>query len=189
MSDEAWVFVIDTEQYAGNFERQLTAFSTGNIGGCEVGNAEAGQFADDLGEDAVFENIERRPDDTGCFRPTSIWPTPGWFNHGMGGHFREGDDEAASKHYDEAVTKESNRHPYQSDEANSEHRQRWISKVGNFGNHPAYLSVAIFFGTKPTAEQISIMRERSYAFASSHSITITGFRLLHEVTTRREIDV
>ena len=30
-------FVIDTKQYAGNFEREMCAHITGHIGECEVG--------------------------------------------------------------------------------------------------------------------------------------------------------
>ena len=34
---ERYGFVVDTESYAGNFERELVAYMTGEIGVCEVG--------------------------------------------------------------------------------------------------------------------------------------------------------
>ena len=34
---DCWGFIIDTDQYAGNFERELCAWTTGQIGECEVG--------------------------------------------------------------------------------------------------------------------------------------------------------
>ena len=34
---KSWIFVVDTNQYSGNFERELTAYMKGMIGGCGVG--------------------------------------------------------------------------------------------------------------------------------------------------------
>lgn len=83
MSTTRYALVIDTEQYSGNFERQLCAFTTGQIGGCEVGD----DYARLYDEPEPFENIEQRADeDDGCHRPCSIWPTPGWSNDGKGIH-------------------------------------------------------------------------------------------------------
>lgn len=66
-----FAFVIDTDSYAGNFEREMTAHITGVIGECEVGE----EFID---EDFPFpgvENVEQVSDDNGCYRPTSCWPS------------------------------------------------------------------------------------------------------------------
>ncbi len=67
-----WIFIIDTNQYAGNFERQMCAYCTGHIGECGVGD----EFIDDkiasIFEDSVDCYVI---DDHGCGRPTSIWPT------------------------------------------------------------------------------------------------------------------
>jgi len=58
---------IKTNQYAGNFERELTAFCTGQHGD-----------EDDTGREFVevlpisFDNIENVPDDNGCWRPVSL---------------------------------------------------------------------------------------------------------------------
>lgn len=72
-----FIFIIDTTDYAGNFERELTAYCTGCIGECEVGEAEAAKFFLDTGynddTNPFAEIIANCPDDHGCFRPCSIW--------------------------------------------------------------------------------------------------------------------
>src|ERR1051326_8259449 len=96
--ENGWVFVIDTEQYAGNFERDMCAYITGQIGDCEVGKEYANLFKkQSIVNDDFFDNIQSRADDHGCYRPCSIWETPGWFNNGMGGHFKNDDPDANEK--------------------------------------------------------------------------------------------
>lgn len=74
-----WGVVIVTNLYAGNFERELTAFCTGEIGECEVGDAEAASFQEDFNTEGCDENnpfwdaINHLPDDKGCYRPCSIF--------------------------------------------------------------------------------------------------------------------
>lgn len=85
-----WIFIIKTNAYAGNFEREMCAYMTGMIGGCEVGDEEAKLFYEEMGlyggpwegvsvgycyED--FQNpfagiVTSRPDDHGNLRPASI---------------------------------------------------------------------------------------------------------------------
>lgn len=85
-----FAFIIDTDSYAGNFERELCAYITGHIGDCGVGEVNAARFKDEVGE--PFENVTVEADDHGCCRPVTICPTPGWFNDGMGSHYEEGVD-------------------------------------------------------------------------------------------------
>jgi hypothetical protein len=35
--ENLWLFIVDTDSYAGNFERCMCAYMTGQIGECEVG--------------------------------------------------------------------------------------------------------------------------------------------------------
>ena len=78
-----YLFVIDTDSYAGNFEREMCAFMTGRIGECEVGQRTANEFVDEFGE--KFEDkIYDAPDDHGCCRPATCYPTPGFSNLGGG---------------------------------------------------------------------------------------------------------
>lgn len=82
------LLVIHTDKYAGNFERSLTAYCTGQVGDCGVGEKELGDFADawaihaaEQGYDKDGEEIENPfenwtmnvADDHGCYRPCSIW--------------------------------------------------------------------------------------------------------------------
>jgi hypothetical protein len=69
--------VIDTNEYAGNFEREMTAFCTGQTGECGVGRLKAEDYNDE--ETIDFDGyVTSEPDDHGCYRPCSI------YNHGDG---------------------------------------------------------------------------------------------------------
>lgn len=49
MPNQEWIFVVDTEQYAGNFERGMCAFMTGMLGECGVGSEEARLYYEQTG--------------------------------------------------------------------------------------------------------------------------------------------
>jgi hypothetical protein len=71
-----YIFVIDTDAYAGSFERELTAYVTGEVGECGVGRELADLFRFECPDQHWFEaNTCHRPDDTGCLRPTYIYPS------------------------------------------------------------------------------------------------------------------
>jgi len=192
---EEFIFIVDTEQYSGNFEREMCAYMTGCIGHCGAGGEEQQIFNEEMGIDTEqgeldhpFHFVTGRSDDHGCFRPCTIWPTPGYFNHGMGGHFKEGQEEEAKKHYENECDKEIAK-PH-SDKNMWEER-----KQGELRRYPAYQSVAIFMNRPPTAEEIGILMERAKKFAeymknfegwNKQKITITGFRFIKE-ETRHEI--
>ena len=81
-----YIFVIDTEEYSGNFERDMCAYMTGCVGDCGVGEKFAKLFELETGMeclDGVIDQIDDE-DDAACRRPCSIWPTPGWVNNGRG---------------------------------------------------------------------------------------------------------
>jgi hypothetical protein len=82
-----YVFVVDTNKYSGNFEREMCAFMTGALGECGVGGEELVMFE----ENGQFPNLSDKthcvPDENGCVRPATIWPTPGRWNNGNGEHF------------------------------------------------------------------------------------------------------
>lgn len=72
---EKHIFIIKTDQYAGNFERELCAYCTGVVGDCGVGEEERNKFIDDYSEekaDEMWELLEQRFDDNGCARPVSV---------------------------------------------------------------------------------------------------------------------
>lgn len=87
-----YVFLIDTDEYAGNFERAMCAYCTGMLGECKVGKEEKDKFRQKYGLNfmtKLSEMIESRPDDNGTHRPTTIYSTPGYFNNGMGEEYKE----------------------------------------------------------------------------------------------------
>src|ERR1035437_9396865 len=89
-NDEQYLLVLDTEQYAGSFERDMCAHITGHVGDCGVGehtadlaNESIPQFAKNWFSNNVLNKVDTE-DDSPCSRPCTIWPTPGWSNNGNG---------------------------------------------------------------------------------------------------------
>ncbi len=84
-------FTIDTTEYAGNFEREMTAYITGEIGECEVGHDMATLYVKEVGdeEDLFGGLIAQTPDDHGCFRPTSSVASPNGDLNSVGIFFAE----------------------------------------------------------------------------------------------------
>jgi len=83
--------IIDTDRYAGNFERQLCAFVTGRYGECEVGKEVAERvLAEAAGSlDWTEDAITVTADENGCYRPVKIEQTPGWLQDQEGNHYPE----------------------------------------------------------------------------------------------------
>lgn len=176
---EKYVFVIDTDKYAGNFERELCAFATGFVGECDTGKEEAEKFINEFkleeAYDGLFgEIIDLRVDENGCARPTSIWPTPGYFNNGLGSDYKDGEEEQALKDYNEYVKKDK------------KHSLKPRDKIEKY---PAHNSVGIFFNERPTDEQITVLKERSKVYAKENDIDIASFRVVVERTTVDEESV
>lgn len=102
-----YLVVIDTNQYSGNFERELTGYVTGVYGECEVGKKEAEIFEEEVEDEALAEElgniIESRRDDRGCYRPCAIATTPYRRNNGAGVHYSVDSDDADGYHAYESV--------------------------------------------------------------------------------------
>ena len=83
-----YLFIIDTDKYAGNFERQMGAYITGQIGECEVGKEQAQIAKREIPQVvAQLEDlVDQVPDEHGCHRPVSIFPNPRYGNDGNGNH-------------------------------------------------------------------------------------------------------
>jgi hypothetical protein len=175
--DNLFAFVVDTTTYAGSFERTMTAYCTGCIGECGVGERMAKVF---LKEEPSFikelRNIVAQVhDDHGCLRPASIFPTPGWWNDGLGNEWPDAD--WGKEHTIEQYRKSAQEAGLDKDRP---------------GRHPAYLSVAMFFHEAPRQALIRLLEHRAKKFArevgvmggfipsdgSIEPIPITGFRLV-----------
>jgi|WetSurMetagenome_2_1015567.scaffolds.fasta_scaffold619841_2 hypothetical protein len=64
---DGYGFVIQTNEYTGNFEREMCAFVTGQTGECGVGE----EFVDEAITEQ-FDNVMCVADDHGCHRPVSL---------------------------------------------------------------------------------------------------------------------
>lgn len=204
--NEKWIFVIDTEHYAGNFERELTSYITGQVGECGVGDDMAKLYQSEVDEkdhDKFDGWLDHRPDeDDGCCRPCAIYPTPGWFNHGMGEHFRKGREDEALKSHIACVVAENTKHIEERQRIkklleNGEKYSNWTIaacnreikrykddidkavKTKKVSQYPAYLSVAIYFDKKPTKAILDFMKERVDRFQKSVKEFNTSFGYPH----------
>lgn len=187
---ESRMIVIDTTSYAGNFERELCAYATGQYGECGVG----AEIADAAGQEIAAidwwaAHIVHEPDQNDTLRPVTIWPTPGWFNNGCGEHYL--DDPA---NYDLAVDAAVDYLRRYHDEHNVSVKERIASRNFESGDkpgawteeaclrtlasseahirqvaerrqrHPAFLSVAIFVDEFPPESVLEEMRARAELF-------------------------
>lgn len=194
MGQSRYVFVIDTEQYAGNFERALCAYVTGHAGECGVGLPESEEFGTDkqsaglTGSVIYVGSVIYEPDDHGCCRPCDIWPTPGWFNNGHA-NFRNGaaGQKRALASYKAATKKEAKvrikevsriekilrageKHGCWTWATCEEARRLHNKTIEKAEQHltsprfPAYMSVGIFFDQAPSSTAISTMKARAAGF-------------------------
>ncbi|HDR2377013.1 TPA: hypothetical protein QCH88_004252 [Enterobacter asburiae] len=161
----SFIFVVDTDSYSGNFEREMCAHITGQIGECGVG-AEYRDDVEDLKEDHydfdiekicdwLERNVSQVADEHACYRPCAIWPTPGRTNNGNGVH----------------------------SDITDENPLKW----------PAYESVAIFLKQEPPEDVARFMVIRANTFQEKPSkwstpkkIKVKGCRLVKETTVITE---
>ena len=182
------IFVIDTDAYAGNFERPMCAYLTGQVGDCGVGEEYAEMFKqcpEEAYEEAFEDLIVHVPDDHGCCRPVSIYATPGFWNDGMGNEWRDEDwgQPKTVEKYRKAVEQWLKDHPGE-DHFDGPHRC------------PSYQSVAIFFDKQPSPELLLLMRKRAMAFPEvyaahrewNYPFNILGFRLVKETVVVEVIE-
>lgn len=91
-SEIQYAFIVDTNKYAGNFEREMTAYCTGQVGECGVGDDEAERFVEAMNDviydgdplpEVLDEYIQHRPDDNYCHRPCAITQSPDGIDESM----------------------------------------------------------------------------------------------------------
>lgn len=94
-NEDVVIFIIDTNSYSGNFERQMAAYIIAHSEDCGVGSEESDIAEKELTEEEFdwFEENMRCIDSEHGYRFCTIWSTPNRYNDGMG------------KHYDEPVKK------------------------------------------------------------------------------------
>ncbi len=218
INTDCWLLVIDTDSYSGNFERELTAYLTGQLGECGVGDKMAAIFAEDAktNKPPVDFDVEvfSEPDDKGCARPCTIFPTPGWYNDGMGGHYKVGDEEKALKAYQKTQEDEVNREKARYEDYLKNMPTGWTEKAvqrelktlekrlddakkrKKVAKYPAYQSVAIFFLDRPSKKTIEWLKERAKGYPEARKKAydwdrgpapkITGWRLIKNEVVRTQ---
>jgi hypothetical protein len=215
-----YLFVIDTDEYAGNFEREMCAYLTGRVGDCGVGDDFAELFHKEVPNgDALFENVASVPDEEGgCCRPATVWPSENWLNDGYGHHFHKLNHNKAEvlSLYVRCVEEQQNKsiqdlqkiivdikagkkvYDYTVEKVQKiiDAHEQTIAKAKALDivpQHLAYNSVGIWFESKPTIEQTSLMKERAAKFAEAKremgrlkdyawelniKVNLEGFRLI-----------
>jgi hypothetical protein len=141
-----YVRAIDTDLYAGNFEREMFAFifglpdtpgeHTSSSGLAYEQKARAGglsmKVSDRFAEDLLDVRVND-PGDDGLHRAyVTIAPTPGWFNDGRGTHLED----------------------------TEENRAKYAAR------YPAFQSVAVFLQRPPTPEEAAIIKDRAAQFST-----------------------
>ena len=200
------IFVIDTDQYAGNFEREMCAYITGHTGDCGVGLDVVDTFP-------LVSGVKQVPDEDGTMRPCSVYPTPGWHNNGLGFHFKDEQAEEALLKFQESAIASERKYIAQeeghrgknlrtwTEQAIDDSIQRRLSRIKVVGQMkevtrwPANMSVAIYFydGTL-TSEIITTLKDRAVSYVDQYDtsrygrkeITIEGYRRVKEITTITE---
>ncbi len=77
MHDVPYLFIIDTDSYSGNFERELCAYVTGHWDQDTHGRSQAEKFTEEEGEPNPFEDyIECCSDEYGRLTPQCLEATP-----------------------------------------------------------------------------------------------------------------
>ena len=185
------IFVIDTDSYAGNFERDMCAYITGCIGECEVGEEFAQLYLQETGEKySQFDVLlEHRPDDEGCCRPTYMYHTKGWLYDGETGAVPEAefDQQKANEKYRlyTAIYRQNSLDRTEKIDVNNKNSgwdektkskeidrlkkeiEQCLSEKTVCPRINPYNSVAIFFKDTPSESQIAIMKERAGKFAEA----------------------
>lgn len=161
-TSEQIIFVIHTDAYSGNFERELCAYITGQIGECGVGEDLASDFLDEVGDEAadLFSDIVMQVnDDRGCARPCAIYATPGRLNDGYG-NMRDGKEgETGYPAYESVAI-------YFSERPSDEQIELMKSRARDYAEQE--------YNRK------SYNRDRD-------PLTIKGFELITEITEKKEV--
>lgn len=183
------VLIIDTDNYSGNFERELCLFLTGQVGDADVGQGFLTQPSPITYKNWWDENIVQvNDDDDNILTPVKMWETPGWFNNGMGKNYKDiPENEAIAVEesvksmtsYVEARMLEAQRRLREKDFDDSpigytkencevviQSCLNDIKRVSVLTKFPAYQSVAIFVKDEPPEEVWKEFQERSTYFAN-----------------------
>jgi hypothetical protein len=205
------IIIIDTLGYAGNDEREICAYLTGEYGDCQVGDGIAQKYGKDIEHRAWWkEHISPEPDDNDTYRPASTYATPGWFNNGMGGMFRDLPEneeparlarwQATRDYYQPHIVRIQKRLDDQdwSHGWTRESCERQISIHKNtvsdaetaiLNKFDAHMSVAIYVDEFPPAEVLDELIARAEEYARNpNAVSGKDYSSAMEITGYRKID-
>jgi hypothetical protein len=190
--------VVDTNKYSGNFEREMCAFATAQIGECGVGAEEV----DEAHPYASWWETHIQQVEDGCWRPVAISTTPGFINDGMGVHYKDTPEnrklanEAAvqkmiayqapqraviEKRLQERNFEKDNGGRGWTEEACLRTLKIYDETVARLRNNksvfPAYQSIEIVVDTPPPGVVMMDFESRIYEFAKQNDIEILGIRI------------
>lgn len=188
--NKEYILIVDTEEYAGNFEREMCAYMTGKIGDCEVGREEQKVFYEDINKDVAewFDtNVGEFQDSHGVYRPVRLSPTPGWFSDGVGNYYKELDynPQNVIEQYNKTQAEYKKKFPTSSSVG-------FINSGSDIVKYPAYLSFEILFYEQPSDDLINLMAQRAY---NAHKDvqrmpkTVTAVRLIERTTTVQDVEL
>lgn len=214
MQVEQYILCLDTDQYAGNFERPTTAYATGKLGDCNVGAKEADLFETEtnamvdegtLDEDVLNEiddKILQVPDERGCYRPCAIQVTPGWVNDGMGNEYRQSINipptEEQIKAYRKSQRDYQLPHLKNSRESTAKKTGNWTpealereeEKFRQIENStprwfPAYRSVGIFLDEPLSVNALQLVLTRAKKYLTEKGIALEQVRLITQYSDEK----
>lgn len=206
-SETKYRLVVDTNRYAGNFERESIAFATGRVGECGVGMGEACEAEEDLSAEQLewwAEHVIANVDEHGVSRPAFIYPTPGMFNNGVGGHFpatEEGRTQALAaykktngKYYADQLSRTdfivSGQGGWTAEKIDSERNRlrKEIEKSAattKVGEYPAYMSVAIEMDEAPSTELVASFSARMRKYLERKDVDVLNISMETEIIERK----
>lgn len=183
-----WVFVADTNQYSGNFEREMGTYLTGKIRKYfpDICKVLAQMYMEEAGDRGAFrfaKILGEHMDDDHFISFVGGWDTPGWFNDGVGGLFRDGQEEEAFEHHRQNYLKEAKHVNHMHPNDRKRHRQDMLARAEEpLFKWPAGMSVAIAFTIRPSnIDQIPTLEKQAKNFPRA-------FKQAEEIMRTREID-
>ena len=195
------IFVVDTSEYAGDFEKDLCYFLTGKPDAYYkpkfVFHTEFPNITDYFDDHLVYLTDE---EEDSCYH--TICPTPGMLNVDTCQGWKVGaDPQVALEQYKQGRRAHWERFRDTSEKEVAAGNRSWqktldyskeelskVDKLTELPKLPFYGSVAIFLN-KPTEEVIDFLKKRATQFCSERGIHIRGFRLLTFKLEERELPI
>jgi len=201
---DKYILILDTDKYAGNFERDLTAYATGHVGECEVGDDQAELFNEAGVSQEIIDELEDKilsiPDEHGCSRPCEIQTTPSWVDDGMGTQYKQSIDVEPT--VEQIRTWRKLHRASAQDTLDTAVRNKWSeATIANYTKaladvdtavprwYPAYNSVGIFFDEPPSDAALKVIIPRAKEYCTRENITLEGVRLVTEFSYTKSEDL